>query len=123
VTDSCHAKLSVRGILLSGRVVVIPITDRHVEYGRGIITRLFDSGFRVEIDDSDKRMNPKIRGAQLKKVSCMLVVGDQDGDQEVSSGAVAVRLRSGEDMGKMRVREVEGLPRQAVEGRSLSLVA
>jgi threonyl-tRNA synthetase len=119
VTDSCHAKLPVRGILLSGRVVVIPITDRHVEYGRGIITRLFDSGFRVEIDDSDKRMNDKIREAQLKKVSCMLVVGDQ----EVSSGAVAVRLRSGEDMGKMRVREVEGLLRQAVEGRSLSLVA
>ena len=45
------------------------------------------------------------------------------GDQEVSNGAVSVRLRSGEDMGEMRVREVEGLLRQVGEGRSLSLVA
>jgi threonyl-tRNA synthetase len=64
-------------------------------------------------------MNAKIREAQLQKVPYMLVVGDR----EVSSGAVAVRLRSGEDMGAMPVSDFEGLLRQAVEGRSLSLVA
>ncbi len=101
------------------QAVVIPIANRHVEYGRGIVTRLFNSGFRVEIDDSDKRMNAKIREAQLQKVPYMLVVGDR----EVSSEAVAVRLRSGEDIGAMPVSEFEVLLRQVVEGRSLSLVA
>jgi threonyl-tRNA synthetase len=68
---------------------------------------------------SSKRMNAKIREAQLQKVPYMLVVGDR----EVSSGTVAVRLRSGEDMGAMPVSEFEVLLRQVVEGRSLSLAA
>jgi threonyl-tRNA synthetase len=68
---------------------------------------------------SSKRMNAKIREAQLQKVPYMLVVGDR----EVSSGTVAVRLRSGEDVGAMPVSEFEVLLRQVVEGRSLSLVA
>ena len=86
------------------QVVLIPIADRHLDYGRQVVTRLLDSGFRVEIDDSDKRMNAKIREAQLQKVPYMLVVGDQ----EVQGDTVAVRLRSGENLGAMSVSEFEG---------------
>jgi threonyl-tRNA synthetase len=44
-------------------------------------------------------MQAKIRDAQLQKVPYMLVVGDK----EVEAQAVAVRLRSGEDLGSMAV--------------------
>ena len=49
---------------------------------------------RAEIDDRNERMQAKIRDAQLQKVPYMLVVGDR----EAEAGAVAVRLRSGDDL-------------------------
>ena len=48
-------------------------------------------GLRVEVDDSDDRMQKKIRNAQLQKVPFMLIAGDQD----VEAGAVSFRYRDG----------------------------
>jgi threonyl-tRNA synthetase len=45
----------------------------------------------VEIDDSDDRMQKKIRNAQLQKVPFMVIAGDQD----VEAGAVSFRYRDG----------------------------
>lgn len=81
------------------QAVLIPITDRHVTYARHVAERLFGAGYRVDVDDRSKRMGAKIRDAQLQKVPYMLVVGDR----EIESEGVAVRLRSGEDLGGMRV--------------------
>jgi len=76
---------------------LIPIADRHVAYAREVADKLKEAGLRVEVDDSDQRMNAKIREAQLQKIPYMLVVGDR----EVTAGAVAVRLRNGENPGAM----------------------
>jgi threonyl-tRNA synthetase len=100
------------------QVALIPIADRHVAYAHQVAARLADAGFRVEVDDSSKRMNAKIREAQLQKVPYMLVVGDR----ESASESVAVRLRSGEDLGAMAVSAFEALLREVVAERSLSLV-
>lgn len=99
------------------QAVLIPITDRHQSYARQVAARLDGAGFRVEVDDSSKRMNAKIRAAQLQKVPYMLVIGDR----EIEGEAVAVRLRSGEDVGAMPVGEFEALLRQVVARRSLGL--
>ena len=48
-------------------------------------------GLRVEVDDSDDRMQKKIRNAQLQKVPFMVIAGDQD----VEAGAVSFRYRDG----------------------------
>jgi threonyl-tRNA synthetase len=77
------------------QAVVIPIADRHVEYAGQVQARLRQGGVRAEIDDRGERMNAKIRDAQMQKVPYMLVVGDRERDAQ----AVAVRLRSGEDLG------------------------
>ena len=76
---------------------VIPIADRHVEYAERVRARLAEAGLRVHVDDRNERMNAKIRDAQLQKVPYMLVVGDK----EAEAGGVAVRLRSGDDLGVM----------------------
>jgi len=80
------------------QVAVIPISDeKHGAYGRELKQRLEAAGLRVELDESKDRMQAKIRRAQLQKIPYMLVVGDK----EQAAGAVAVRLRSGEDLGAM----------------------
>jgi threonyl-tRNA synthetase len=101
------------------QVILIPITDRHAPYAHQVAERLFAAGFRVEVDDSTKRMGAKIREAQLQKIPCMLVVGDR----EVNDETVAVRLRSGEDLGAMPIGEFEALLGKTVAERSMALTA
>ncbi len=74
------------------QVQAIPIAERHNDYLFEVAARLRAEGIRVEIDDSDDRMQKKIRNAQLQKVPFMMIAGDRD----VEEGAVSFRYRSGE---------------------------
>jgi threonyl-tRNA synthetase len=77
------------------QAVVLPITDRQLEYAAGVAARLKAAGIRATLDDRKEKVNFKIRDAQLQKVPYMLVVGDR----EAQSGAVAVRNRKHGDQG------------------------
>ena len=85
------------------QAVVIPISDRHIEYADSIATRLKAQGLRVEVNNKSERMNAKIRDAQMQKVPYMLVVGDK----EAEANAAAVRLRDGTDLGAISLDQVE----------------
>jgi threonyl-tRNA synthetase len=78
---------------------VIPIADRHIEYAQHIERELRAAGLRPEVDDGGDRMGAKIRKAQLEKIPYMLVVGDREAEVE----QVAVRDRTGDDLGAMPV--------------------
>ncbi len=96
---------------------IIPIADRHLDYAREVKKELRAAGFRVEIDDRSERMNAKIRDAQLQKVPYMLVVGDK----EAATNAVAVRLRTGEDLHAIPLDQFISLARGLVESKSVEL--
>jgi threonyl-tRNA synthetase len=83
---------------------IIPISDKAGDYAQTVLKALFDApvvngtaGLRVDIDTANERMQKKIRDAQLQKIPYMLVVGER----EAAEGKVAVRLRSGKDLGTM----------------------
>ena len=75
--------------------VVMPITDRQIEYAKKVHASLEASGLRSHLDDRNEKVNLKIRDAQVQKVPYMLVVGDR----EAQAGAVAVRHRKHGDQG------------------------
>jgi threonyl-tRNA synthetase len=83
------------------QVVVLPIADRHLEYARSVQRRLVAAGLRAEVDGRQEKIGFKIREAQLQKVPYMLVTGDR----EAAEGTVAVRSRTGGDLGARRVEE------------------
>jgi threonyl-tRNA synthetase len=83
------------------QAVVLPITDRHVDYARTVVKRLDAAGLRVELDDRKEKVNLKIRAAQLQKVPYMLVVGDR----EAQDDSVSVRNRRHADQGAQKVDE------------------
>ncbi len=83
------------------QAIVLPISEKHVEYALKIGKQLEDSGIRVEIDERSQKIGYKIREAQLKKVPYMLIVGNR----EMESDSIAVRMRSGKDLGSMKVHE------------------
>jgi len=95
---------------------LIPITDRHVEYAKNVEVQLRAAGVRTEVDSRSERMQAKIRDAQLQKVPYMLVVGDR----EMAAGAVAVRLRTGEDLGARSVEEFIAMAQEAIVEKRLN---
>jgi threonyl-tRNA synthetase len=92
------------------QVVLVPIADRHNEYAHAVAAQLKEAGLRAGVNDSSDRMQAKIRDAQLQKVPYMLVMGDR----EVKAGAVAVRLRNGDDLGAQPVIDFIALAQAAV---------
>ena len=77
------------------QAMVIPIADRHNEYAHSVQAALKAAGVRADVDTRSERMNAKVRDAQMQKIPYMLVVGDK----EAAGNAVAVRLRTNENLG------------------------
>ncbi|MBA2776462.1 MAG: threonine--tRNA ligase [Chloroflexia bacterium] len=99
------------------QVAIIAITDDQYPFAEKVLAQLKESGLRAEVDRSGGRMQAKIRNAQMQKVPYMLVIGKR----EEEAGAVAVRLRSGEDLGAMPVDDFLTLVLPVIETRSLDL--
>jgi threonyl-tRNA synthetase len=93
------------------QAMVVPIADRHLEYSQKVAADLRAQGFRVEVDSRNDRMNAKIRDAQNQKIPYMLVVGDK----EAEAGAVALRLRNGDNPGPMPLMDFVAKAKKDIE--------
>ncbi|QYZ67836.1 MAG: threonyl-tRNA synthetase [Gammaproteobacteria bacterium (ex Lamellibrachia satsuma)] len=83
------------------QAMIMNITDRQAEYAEYCVKRLRDNGFRVESDLRNEKIGYKIREHTLMRVPYLLVVGDR----EMEQGTVAVRTRTGEDLGSLPMDE------------------
>ncbi|PYN58856.1 MAG: threonine--tRNA ligase [Candidatus Rokuibacteriota bacterium] len=81
---------------------VLPVSEKHQEYGRAVYAKLRDARVRGELDDRNEKLGYRIREAQLKKVPYMLVVGER----ESQNGTVSLRHRTGEDRGAIPLDRV-----------------
>jgi threonyl-tRNA synthetase len=102
------------------QVRVIPISEKFTDYAQKVVDALFSTpvvngtaGLRVDIDTTSERMQKKIRDAQLQKIPYMLVVGER----EAQEGKVAVRLRSGKDLGAMPLEQFIARIKNEAESR------
>ncbi len=99
------------------QAMLIPIADRHVDYCRSVERQLRAHGIRARVDDGPDRMQNKIRKAQGAKIPYMLIVGDKEAQAE----AVAVRLRTGEDLKAMPVGQFIARAKELIEAYALTL--
>jgi threonyl-tRNA synthetase len=83
------------------QAVVLNITDAQGDYVREVTQTLVDKGFRVQSDLRNEKVGYKIREHTMQKVPYLLVVGDR----EKETGTLAVRTRSGEDLGSMSLTD------------------
>jgi threonyl-tRNA synthetase len=93
------------------QVVGVPVADEYSAYLHGIAAELRAAGVRIQIDDSDERMQKKIRNHTMAKVPYMLIAGAEDQSQ----GAVSFRFRDG--------TQINGVPRGEAIGRILKDIA
>ncbi len=103
------------------QAVVLNITDKQADYCQKVVNSLQNKGFRVESDLRNEKIGFKIREHTLQKVPYLLVVGDK----EVEAGTLAVRDRTGTDLGVMTIDEFSVLLQQDVDrlGRAVESAA
>ena len=97
--ENCTGKLPTW--LAPVQVALLPIADRHNEFGQKAKEMLSKEGIRVELDGTAERLQAKIRNHTLQKVPFMGIIGDK----EVADGKLAIRSRDGEDRGQMSVEQ------------------
>ena len=93
------------------QVVGVPVADDFSSYLHGIARELRAAGVRVQVDDSDERMQKKIRNHTLARVPYMLIAGAEDLEKD----AVSFRFRDGS--------QINGVPRAEAVARILKDIA
>jgi threonyl-tRNA synthetase len=96
------------------QAVVLPISDRHLEYGATVLARLREGGVRAELDERSESVSRKIRDAELRKIPYMLIVGDR----EQEGGLVSVREHGAGDGGSESTAAFAGRVRALTESRA-----
>ena len=87
------------------QAIVLPITDRALDYAEKIRERLDSQGYRVDVDRRPEKLGYKIREATAQKIPYMIIVGDKD----IEAQTVSIRHRSGKDLGAMKCEEFESI--------------
>ena len=93
------------------QAVVLNITDKQADYCEKVVKSLQNKGFRLNADLRNEKIGFKIREHTLQKIPYLLVVGDK----EVEAGTLAVRDRTGNDLGVMTIDEFSVLLQQDVD--------
>jgi threonyl-tRNA synthetase len=97
------------------QVNILPISDKHKEYGEKVLGKLQDAGIRAEVDTRAEKIGYKIREAQMKKIPYMLVVGAKEEEE----GLVSVRSREAGDEGQMNLDEFIIFLKKEIEEKSV----
>jgi len=94
-----HYEGSFPAWLAPQQVVVMNITDKQADYCASVVKSLQNNGFRAEADLRNEKIGFKIREHTIQRIPYLLVAGDK----EVEAGTLAVRDRTGKDLGVMTI--------------------
>ncbi|MEE8111577.1 MAG: threonine--tRNA ligase [Acidobacteriota bacterium] len=97
------------------QAIILPITDRTMDYARQVTSQLRSEGLRVELDSRNEKIGQKIRKAQLRKIPFMLITGDR----EEKENTVSVRNRFEGDMGGFTLVDFLSYARELVDAKAL----
>ena len=99
------------------QAIILPISEKHLEYAEKLRTEFMQAGIRVEVDDRNEKTGYKIRQAQLEKIPYMLICGEK----EEEAGSVSVRARGENgDLGSMAIDKAIALIKQDIDEKRLS---
>lgn len=99
------------------QVMVIPISDKFVDYANKVTKELYENNIRFEIDDKDETMGNKIRKAQEQKIPYMIVLGAK----EEESNTVSVRDRNGNQQNNITIDSFTKMIKDRILSKSLEL--
>jgi threonyl-tRNA synthetase len=92
---------------------IIPITDRHAEYGQKVAALLAEENIRVDQDPRSETVSFKVRQGQEEKIPYLLVVGDR----EVEARTASVRKRGEGNLGPMELEKIVLMFKEEIDSR------
>lgn len=95
------------------QVSLLTIAERHSDYALEIAGRLKAEAIRVETNLENEKIGHKIREATIRKVPYLVIIGDK----ELTEGRLAVRKRSGENIGPFTINEFIGIIKNEAESK------
>jgi threonyl-tRNA synthetase len=99
------------------QVVILPVSEKYVDYAKQLSEKFDKNGIRVELDDRNETLGYRIRENQMRKVPYMIIVGEK----EKESGKISVRTRDGRDIHDVEVEEFITKITGEINSRSMSL--
>jgi len=97
------------------QVMIVPISELSLEYAKDVRRRIRKAGHHVEVDASDRKMQKKVREAQLEQFNYILVVGEQ----EKTNDTVNVRTRDNQVHGERKLEDLILVLNEEKKTRSL----
>ncbi|KAE8023423.1 hypothetical protein FH972_009117 [Carpinus fangiana] len=86
------------------QAIVCPVSEKSQPYALMVQDQIFKAGYYVDVDTTDRKIQKKVREAQLAQYNYILVVGED----EAKTGEVSVRVR---DRADHSVQSIESLLR------------
>src|SRR3989338_9054928 len=96
------------------QVIVLPISDKFIDYAKEVKDALGKANIRTDIDERNETLQAKIRDATLQKIPYLVIVGAK----EQESGKIAIRTRDGKDLGQMPVNQFTNKITAEIENKS-----
>ncbi|MFH1561622.1 MAG: threonine--tRNA ligase [Patescibacteria group bacterium] len=115
VIESCAGAFPVW--LSPVQVMILPISEKHLEYAESVKKRLVEQGIRVELDGDNQTLSYRIRQAETQKVPYILIVGDK----EMEEKTVTVRKRGVREQEKFEIADFSALVNQQISQKSISI--
>jgi threonyl-tRNA synthetase len=84
------------------QVVVLPISDKYIEYAESVVNFLKKHDIRASLDTRAEKAGKKIRDAEIAKIPYMLIVGEKEANEQ----QVSVRKHGGLDLGAMGIQQL-----------------
>ena len=97
------------------QVRLLPIADRHIEYGKKLEKIFSDCSIRVELDENNEKIGAKIRSAEMQKIPYMLIFGDK----EVGNNMINIRKQGKGDLGPSTMEQFTSQLKKEIIEKSL----
>ncbi|KAF3431307.1 hypothetical protein FNV43_RR26038 [Rhamnella rubrinervis] len=84
------------------QAIVCPVSEKSQPYAQQVSNQIHEAGYYVDVDTSDRKIQKKVREAQLAQYNFILVVGEE----EAKTGRVSVRVRDKSDHSVMSIDDL-----------------
>jgi threonyl-tRNA synthetase len=84
------------------QVVILPISDKFIDYAQEVANFLKKHDIRASVDTRAEKAGKKIRDAEIAKIPYMFIVGEKEANEQ----KVSVRKHGGLDLGAMEIQQI-----------------
>jgi len=98
------------------QAIILPITDKQLDYAKKVEEQLKSENIRVEIDDKSEPLGARIRDAQMQKIPYMLILGAK----EEQAGTISVRARNGTDHCQVQLSKFIGDIKKEIDDKVIT---